>query len=408
MAHPIQCLKSDSPLQNGARSSSPKRLKILHTTTRLVRGGGVEGNIAMSIRGLNHLFDFHLATGVDFQLNPVSDLKNVKIFICPYLVNVISPLRDLRAFWYFYKLIKQEKYDIVHTHETKASFITRLAAWAAGCPFIIYGLHGVTFNDPMNWFKRQFYILLERITVGCSDYIVSVSKDALDHYHSNNIGNKIPHFVVRSGIDFKAFSVNSTPSVEAKQHLRSTLGILPGELVICNIGRFSFSKAQRLTIESFARIKQQVPNVRLVLLGEGELMEDCKQQVLQLGLESSVIFTGYRSDVSEILSISDLFLFTSLREGLPRAVVEASLMRVPVVAFEVEGIREIIEDTVSGFIVRQYDIDALTTRAIELLRDETLRRQFTERVFQHVRQGWDGELMAEQLQSIYSMRLQSI
>jgi glycosyltransferase involved in cell wall biosynthesis len=377
-------------------------VKILHTTTRLVRGGGVENNIFHSIDKLHNEFEFHLASGVDFQVNPFENRKEVKIILCKDLIHRIHPIKDLKALYFFYKLIKKEKYDIVHTHETKASLITRLAAWLAGCRYIIYGLHGVTFNDPMSSLKRNFFILVEKCTIGVSDLIVGVSEDVIYHYHKNNIGRKIPFKVVRSGIEIEDFVRKASFAQEDKASLKERYNIGNDDLVISNVGRFSFSKAQRYTIESFARLKKNLKNIKLVLVGEGELLAECEKLASDLSIKDDVIFTGYTGKVGEILSITDLFMFTSLREGLPRVVVEASLMKIPVVAFEVEGIREIITDKVSGFIVKQYDTDMLTARAKVLLEDASLRKEFGESSYAHVKSQWDANVMANELRKIYN------
>jgi glycosyltransferase involved in cell wall biosynthesis len=379
-----------------------KKLKILHTTTRLVRGGGVENNIYYTIEKLKDEFDFHLASGIDFQVNPFEKDSSIKIIICKDLINKINPIKDLKALIFFYKLIKREKYDIVHTHETKASFITKLAAWLAGCRYIIYGLHGVTFNDPMSKLKRKFYISLEKYTIGVSDLIVSVSDEVMYHYHKNNIGKKIPYTVVRSGIELSDFFSKAQLSEKQKSSVREELGLKADDIVITNVGRFSFSKAQRYTIESFARLKKEFSKIKLVFVGEGELLEECKLLVKKLNIEKDVIFAGYRANVAEILTITDMFMFTSLREGLPRVTVEASLMKVPIVAFEVEGIREVITHESSGFIVKQYDVEALTFFAQKLLSDSNLRKEFTERSYQHVVKNWDSNLMAVQLREVYN------
>lgn len=379
-----------------------KKIKILHTTTRLVRGGGVENNIYYTIEKLKGEFEFHLASGIDFQVNPFENDPSIKIIICKDLINKISPWKDLKALYFFYKLIKKEKYDIVHTHETKASFITKLAAWLAGCKYIIYGLHGVTFNDPMSSLKRKFYIALEKYTIGVSDIIVSVSEDVMYHYHKNKIGRKIPFKVVRSGIELADFFAKATLSEVQKDEIRNQLGLTKSDNVITNVGRFSFSKAQRYTIESFAILKKSNTNLKLVFVGEGELLEECKQQAIDLGLAESVIFAGYRGNVADILAITDLFMFTSLREGLPRVTVEAALMKVPIVAFEVEGIKEVISHEKSGFIVNQYDVNALTFHAQKLLSNAQLKREFTEKAFDHVIKNWDSNLMAVQLRDVYN------
>ena len=379
-----------------------QKLRILHTTTRLVRGGGVENNIFHTIDQLQDEYDFILSSGADMQENPFEGNEKVRVIVCPHLINKIHPVHDLKALFFYYKLIKREKIDIIHTHETKASFITKFAAWLAGCPYIIYGLHGVTFNDPMSKLKRSFYIFLEKITIGVSDLIVAVSHDVIHHYHINHIGRSIPYTVVRSGIDLKKFFASSKVNQADALQLRQRLNIGPDTKVICNVGRFSFSKAQRYSLECFARLKEDFPDSKLIFIGEGELLNECKLLAQKLGIEKDVLFEGYKSNVPLYLSVSDIFLFTSLREGLPRVIVEAALMKVPVAAFEVEGIREVIEYNQWGIIVPQYDVKGLYEGARRILADKKLADEFAKLAFNHVEHEWDATKMAIDLRKVYS------
>jgi glycosyltransferase involved in cell wall biosynthesis len=378
-----------------------RKLKILHTTTRLVRGGGVENNIYHTIDQLKDEYDFILSSGVDMQENPFEGDPKVKLVVCKDLIHKIHPWYDLKALFFYYRLIKKERIDIIHTHETKASFITKLSAWLARCPYIIYGLHGVTFNDPMSKLKRRFLIFLEKTTIGVSDFIVSVSHDTIRHYHENSIGKKIPYTVVRSGIDLKKFFALTHVEENDQEHLKAKLGIGEHTKVICNVGRFSFSKAQRYTLQCFAKLKKDFPDSKLIFIGEGELLDKCKQLAKELKISDDVLFEGYQKNVPLYLSISNLFLFTSLREGLPRVTVEAALMKVPVVAFEVEGIREVIEHNTSGIIVPQYDVDALYEGAKRILADTKLANGFREKAFSHVEHEWDAHKMADDLRKVY-------
>ena len=380
-----------------------KKKKILHTTTRLVLGGGVEKNIYYTIINLKDEFDFHLSCGSECKDDLFTHLPDVKMIICPDLINTINPLKDLKALWFYYKLIKREKYDIVHTHETKASFVTKLAAWLAGCPYIIYGLHGVTFNDPMSKLKRNFYILLEKLTIRCADLIVSVGYNTIEAYHQENIGNKIPYEIVRSGIDLNDFLNNTIQTREEKIQFRQSLGIEEKDIVLVTVGRFSYSKAQRYAIQAFASLRQKHNNIKLILIGEGELLDDCKLLAKNLGIpDSGILFLGYKNDIPKYLSISDIFIFTSLREGLPRVIVEASILKVPVVTFAVEGASEVLENEKSGFIVPQGNLDLLIYSTEQLILQPDLRIRFGELSSQYVFKNWDMQLMAAQLKKIYN------
>jgi glycosyltransferase involved in cell wall biosynthesis len=380
-----------------------KKKKILHTTTRLVLGGGVEKNIYYTISNLSSEFEFHLSCGADFQDEVVGDFPEVKIIICPHLVNSIHPIKDIKALWFYYHLIRKEKYDIVHTHETKASFITKLAAWLAGCPYIIYGLHGVTFNDPMRSIKRRFFILLEKLTIRCADVIIAVGYDTIEAYYKENIGKNIPFEVVRSGIDIDNYLLQASQSDDEKWQLRKLLGINPDDIVLVTVGRFSFSKAQRYAIEAFAVLQKKYATLKFLLIGEGELLEKCKTLAKTLQIpDNSIYFLGYQKDIPKYLSISNIFIFTSLREGLPRVIVEASLLKVPVVTFQVEGATEVLENEKTGFIVPQCNTNTLLSKTEALILHPEIRALFGERAHQYVIQHWDMRLMTQQLHEIYN------
>lgn len=382
-----------------------KKKKILHTTTRLVLGGGVEKNIYYTVKTLGSEFEFHLSCGADFKDDLFGDHPEVKIIICPHLINAIHPLKDLKALWFYYKLIRKEKYEIVHTHETKASFITKLAAWLAGCPYVIYGLHGVTFNDPISRFKRRVYILLEKLTIRCADLIVAVGNDTIEAYHKENIGKNIPFEVVRSGIDIEGYLSQAIQTDEEKLLFRKTMGFNAEDIVLITVGRFSYSKAQRYAIEAFSALQKKYNNLKLLLIGEGELLEECKTLAKNLGIDNkSIYFLGYQKDIPRYLSISDLFIFTSLREGLPRVIVEASLLKVPVVTFEVEGATEVLENEISGFIVPQSNLEELISKTEQLILHPAVRASFGKSSYEHVIQLWDMRIMAQKLQEIYNRK----
>jgi glycosyltransferase involved in cell wall biosynthesis len=376
--------------------------KILHTMTWLAKGGGVDNNVFLTIDGLKGEFEFHLAVGNEVYHNPFKELKGVKFIECKDLVRPIQPFKDFKALLFFYRLIRKEKYDIVHTHETKASLISRLAAYFAGCRYIIYGLHGVTFNDPMSSLKRKMYILIERWTTPVSNLIVGVSKEVISQYHENKIGVSVPYRVIHSGVDVDKFQTEALAEDANKNALRASLNIKKEDIVLINIGRFSFSKGQRFTIESFASLKETFLNLKLILVGEGELIEECRQQVKALNLQNDVIFYGFEEKVAKLLSIADIHVLTSLREGLPRVSVEASLMKVPTVAFQVEGINEVLTDNESGYIVPSNDVKSLTEKIKALIIDEEKRKLFGNRSYEHVNKDWNSKVMIQQLRDIYN------
>lgn len=380
-----------------------KKLKVLQTMTWLAPGGGADIHVYLSLLGLKekNKYDLHFTVGEEIYHNPFEEIEGLKIHYCKDMVRPVSFKHDFRALWYYYKLIKREKFDIVHTHETKASVITRVAAWLAGCPIIIYGLHGVVFNDPLSWLRRNFYIWLERSTIWMSDFILSVSQSSIDEYHKAGIAREMPYQITYSGIDTDHFIQNSTLSPETRRQRRAELGISPEDTVLINVGRFSYSKAQRYTIEAFAQLKKRFDNLKLVFVGQGELEEACKAQAKELGIQEDVIFYGFTNDVPGVLSLADINVLTSLREGLPRVVVEASLCGLPTVSFQVEGIQEILMRGHAGKIVPQYDVPALVEALSELIADPELQQTYAERARAHARKNWDYRKMVADIDELY-------
>ena len=167
-----------------------------------------------------------------------------------------------------------------------------------------------------------------------------------------------------------------------------------------NVGRFSDAKAQRFTIEAFARLSEKFDNARLLLVGEGRERVACESQCRALGIEDRVVFAGFQVDVVPMYAASDIHVLTSLREGLPRVVVEASLCEVPTVAFDVEGVNEVIEHQVSGYVVSSGDVDALVEDMTRLASSPDLRAEMAGRAFEHARK-WDHRKMVAELDRIY-------
>jgi glycosyltransferase involved in cell wall biosynthesis len=391
-------------MQNPASTQPPRKLKVLHTMTWLAPGGGADTNVYLSLVGQHESghYDLHFSVGREIFHNDFKDLPYVTIHYCKHLWKPIRPWHDLKSLWYYYRLIRRERFDIIHTHEAKASLIGRVAAWLAGCPVIIFGLHGVMYNDPVfSRMKRRVFIWLEKLTVWPSDVVVSVSKSCVEHYHNDGIGRRIPYEVVYSGIDVERFARESNLSPTDRATERQRLGFADQDVVLVNVGRFTFGKAQRYTIQAFAQLKARYPNLKLLLVGEGELQAECREQVKALGLDSDVVFYGFTDNVPRVMSLADVNVLTSLREGLPRVVVEASLCGLPTAAFEVEGIREIVTDGESGYVVPQHDIDALAERLGRLIADPALRTQLAAKAKEHATRNWDYRTMVARLDDIY-------
>jgi glycosyltransferase involved in cell wall biosynthesis len=375
--------------------------KILRTMTWLAPGGGVDEQVKLSILGLSDEFEFHLLTGREIQNQDFHKISGLKIFVCKWMVPNFNPIMDLLALIWIKRFLRTNRFDLVHTHETKSSFLTRLAFTKKLATPLVYGIHGVVFNDPRSNLGNKIYEFLERSTIGRADQLIAVSQDVKSEYLVRNIGTGMPWEIIYSGVDVAKF-VSPQPA-EKSAVLRTTLGISGKDLVLINIGRFSSSKNQKDTIIAFHKLCDLNPQIslRLILVGEGPEKSNCESLVENFGLTKSVKFVGFQKSIEEYLAISDMNVITSLREGLPRVVVEASLVGIPTVGYQVEGICEIVADQKSGLVVPQGDLGALVIGMNELVTNEMKRKEFGIFAREIALSNWSHESMNNRILALY-------
>jgi len=375
--------------------------RILRTMTWLAPGGGVDEQVKLSILGMGDTFEFHLLTGREIQNKDFHDIQGLNIHVCKWMVPSFNPIMDFFAFLWIKRFLSKNSFDLVHTHETKSSFLTRLALSKKSSTPLIYGIHGVVFNDPRSNLGNKIYEFLERSTIGKADQLIAVSQDIKSEYLVRNIGTDMPWEIIYSGVNVTKF-VSPQPAANSAI-LRSTLGITEKDLVLINIGRFSSSKNQKDTIIAFHKLCDLNPqiNLRLILVGEGPEKSNCESLVETLGLARKVNFVGFQKNIEFYLALSDINVITSLREGLPRVVVESSLVGIPTVGYQVEGISEIVSDQKSGLVVPQGDLEALVLGIKELILDAEKRREFGKLAREIALSNWSHERMNNRILTLY-------
>jgi glycosyltransferase involved in cell wall biosynthesis len=175
--------------------------------------------------------------------------------------------------------------------------------------------------------------------------------------------------VVYNGIDLKRFSLRHAE----RNELRRELGLGPGTLAVIQVARLDYLKDHVTAIRTVGRVVRQIPDVRLLLVGEGPERPAIEAQVEQVGLTEQVRFLGLRKDVERLLQAADLFLLTSISEGIPLTVIEAMAAGLPVVSTRVGGVPEVVEDGMTGLLAPSRDDEALALAILKLAADPTLR-----------------------------------
>jgi glycosyltransferase involved in cell wall biosynthesis len=295
---------------------------------------------------------------------------------------------------------------VVHTHTAKAGFVGRLAARLAHTPCVVHHLHGSTFPPVVAWPLRRLYLSLERLAARWSDHIVPVGQDLMNVYRQSGVGRSDQYRVIHYAIDLQPFIDARTLTPEELAETRISLGVRPEEVVVGKIARLEGRKGFQYYIEAAERLAFRYDGLKFLIIGEGPDRERLEELVRRKGLESRVLFTGFRTDVERVMAALDIFAFTSLWEGLPQVMVQCASVGRPMVSFEVEGAREMIDHGLTGYVVPSRDVDSLV-RYIEALYLDPVRRQEMGR---RMREGFRPEefhpdLIIERIEALYVQHL---
>ena len=376
-------------------------IKVLHPITRLIVGGAQE-NTLYTAQYLNpELYSVQVITGP--QTGSEGSLFNeargrgIHLTVLPELVREISPKNDTVAFMKLDKLLKRERYAIVHTHSSKAGILGRLAARRARIPVIVHTVHGWSFHDHMHPILRMMYIFLEKLVYRYTDAMIFVSQKDIERGKSTNILTKQNYYLIRSAIPLDLFD----PTLYTQALSRDRLGIPANAPVLGNVGRFSAQKDPLSWIRVAAQVHAIIPDCYFLLVGDGPLKEQVNQAIKDYDIGDRVILTGLRRDVPELLSAMDVFLLTSLWEGLPRVVPQALAMGLPIVSTQVDGISDAVIDGQTGFLASPGDTQALATHCIQLLQEPSLRQTLGTHGKSFVQNEFSLVCMIKQLEEIY-------
>jgi glycosyltransferase involved in cell wall biosynthesis len=379
--------------------------KVLHIITRLIVGGAQENTMftAALLDPTRYQVDVVSGPQTGSEGSLIEEVRNrgIPLAIVPELVRQIAPFKDLVALVKIYRMIRKNQYHVVHTHSSKAGIIGRLAAFLARTPVIIHTVHGWSFHDHMPSYTRNTYIALERIVSRITDAMIVVTDQDIQKGINHHIGKREKYHLIRSAIPLDDFMVDPSARIIVRQELK-----IPDQApVVGNVGRFSAQKNPLDWIKVAALVKKSIPNCYFLLVGDGPLRDDVDNTIDELNLRDCTILTGLRRDVSRLMSAMDIFLLTSLWEGLPRVIPQAMLMRLPVIVTGVDGSNEAIKDNITGFVCAPGDLHGLATRCIDLLQNRELRNIITSQAYSYALNEFDLRRMISDIDKLYSRLL---
>lgn len=332
---------------------------------------------------LSHIENFHIPYLKYFKDNGfevhIMGKENNKSPI-PYVDKVISinfeknmfSFKNFISAFKISKLIKKEKYSTISTHTILASFFTRLGIMLSlkKHPLLINTIHGYLFDENSNFIKKVIMIVAEKFVRPVTDTILVMNSTDYEIAKKYNLYKKNLYSINGMGINASKFPFSTE---ENKSYLREKYNIPKDDFLLIYVAEFSKRKNQKFLIESLkGLISEGYNNVKLLLLGDGVLLDDMKQYSKTLGIEDNIIFKGYIKEVCNYYQISDICVSSSRIEGLPFNIMEAMSTGLPVIASKIKGHIDLVNPGENGFLYEYNNINEFCNHVKVLFNDRNL------------------------------------
>jgi glycosyltransferase involved in cell wall biosynthesis len=366
-------------------------------TLPVMSGSGINTLLTMKgSRDQGH--EVALACASSGRLTEEALKEGMAVHLISRLRREVNPLMDPAAVFELRRLIGRHRFDLVHTHNSKAGFVGRLAARRARVPTLVHTVHGFAFHDEESAFRRALFRRLERVAARWCDGMIFISKPLLDWAERERIGPGIPRTVIFSGIDVDVFR-----SADGKG-FRRQWNIPPDRLVVGMVSKLWKGKGHEILLDAWKATLRDIriaPEPLLLIVGEGHLEAKLKKRVSSLGLDTSVQFTGFQWDIPAATAAIDIAVLPSLFEGMGRVVLEAMASGKAVIASDVGGIPDLVRHGENGLLVRPRKRESLQQALVELLSNAELRTKLGENGFAGFRSEYRASYMVEQIHRFY-------
>jgi len=385
-------------------------LKIVHVITRLILGGAQENTLItcklLAERGHEVTLVTGPALGPEGELFQQTKGQRYETVVIDEMRRAIEPFKDFISYRKLKKLLRQLQPDIVHTHSAKAGILGRYAGaalkgtWAPNRPAVVHGIHGLAFHPYQSRWLNRLYIAIEKAAAKRTDYFVSVADAMTDQSKAVGIGVNKPYVTAYSAIDEEHFL--EPIAQEERAQFRREYDIPEEAVVLVSIARLFMLKGHDYIIESARELTKRFDNVVWLFVGNGNLADQYKQQVRDLGLAERFRFTGLMppSEIPLAIQSSDILVHCSLREGLARTLAQAMLCGRPAISFDVDGAREVVNDN-TGRLIEPKNVPQLIEACADLIADKSLRERLGQTGRESVTQKFAPDTMVDTIEHVY-------
>lgn len=378
-------------------------MHICHVITRLIVGGAQENTLltceGLHQRGHRVTLIAGPTTGPEGSLVPRARSGGYEYIEIPDLIRAINPWLDCRARRLLAMEFNRLRPDIVHTHSSKAGILARFAARDARVPVVVHTIHGMSFNRTQPALVRRAYAWAEWLAARRSHAIVTVANAMIEQSVAARICRRDKMLTIYSGMEVEHF----TPRPELRQAARAAWGVSDEQVVVGTIARLFRRKGYEQLLPIMADAAGREPRLHFVWVGDGAQRREYEAELERLGLRKRTTLVGLvpPQRVPELIAGFDVLAHTSQWEGLPRAVVQALLMQVPAVAFDIDGTPEVVLDNQTGRLIPLNNFAEFATALVELAADANLRQRLGEAGRAHCLPLFDWHTMVDQLEQLY-------
>jgi glycosyltransferase involved in cell wall biosynthesis len=369
---------------------------VLHVVTKFIAGAG--GNTLLSALGLDRdRYEVWVTGASGGPLWERAERNGVRTVQLPRFREVIAPLDDVIVLLQLVRLIRRERFSIVHTHSTIGGVLGRVAAWLCRTPVIVHTIHGFATHDFMSAGRRRAYLAIERAVRPMTDAFLAVAPEVAREAVEKRLAPPWKVSVVPSAVELDEIPSGTDPRT------RLELGIPADAPVVGTVGRLDDQKAPLDFVRMAALLRESHPDTCFVMVGDGPLLDATRDEARRLDL--NVIFPGFRADAARIAAAYDVFVISSLYEGLGRALTEALASGRPVAATAVNGVVDIVKHGSTGLLSAPADPEALARNVAWLIDHPAEARRMGEAGATRVRALFQPAVMCSLIDRTYARLL---
>lgn len=341
-------------------------------------------------------FEVDCACAVDRPVNESLLSNGVKVFDIPFSRNPLD-LRNRKAFQSLVQIQKEHQYDIIHVHTPIAALYGRLLKMKFPKLKTIYTAHGFHFYKGAPLLNWLLYYPIERIMARFTDAIITMNDEDYERAKSFQVSET--YKVNGVGLNLNQYNVLSYK----KELSRVKLGLNQSDFVIVMIAETNLNKNHQQMIHAISLLSSEFPQVKVLCAGEGHLLETLKNEIVKKQLENTIMMLGYRKDIEELISASDIGMLLSYREGLPRNIMELMAFGKPVIGTNIRGIKDLVIDHETGLLVEIGDYAATAEAIKRFIQEKDLLQSCGQKAFERV-QKYEISNVLHQLEEITMSR----